>query len=564
MSQAPANIDRLMLLASAVCDEVASKAELAELDAILLANETDRLRYLDCCTIHIALGLELQAGREVQKAFEKTDLASTTWTSADHAAQTATSPTSFPAFSPISGFFSTTIHGTIGYFSHEIPFSFLIGAVLTSLFVLIAWLIPVSKPIQIVTELSSLQSSLDPKTEIIGKITGMADCKWADSRAKIFNGTNVRLGCKYALVSGLMEITYDTGTAVILQGPVTYEVESRNGGFLPIGRLTGKVKNKAAKGFVVRTPTAVVTDLGTEFGVDVDKSGQSDVCVHSGEVTIRGAGTACTSPSIVLKAGEAKRIPSSDFKSWITLDAKYTSIAHPLTIHSTKGNTIATDELLFSDDFHSFSLGTRWQAVKNAPPNMMLRAVIDGDRTVLSMQSKANEMLRKAIETIDPIPLNGLKHLTVETLFQPRQGLHPMLELHVKGGSVETRMIVQPRTADGVRRIGADVTSGGQWYTSLSKPEAYWDHRYYRLVLSLDSKGVTASFKDSVNLKPLWEARFDKFKLADFGNAVKISLDQITYSEDFPSECNVDWLTVRGKRTDDSSAASSDVRAGQD
>lgn len=195
---------------------------------------------------------------------------------------------------------------------------------------------------------------------------------------------------------------------------------------------------------------------------------------------------------------------------------------------------------------------------------MMLKAVIDGDRTVLSMQSKANGIQRKAIDIIDPIPLNGLKCLTVETLFQPRQGLHPMLELHVKGESVETRMIVQPRTSDGVRRVGADVTCGGQWYTSLSKPEAYWDYRYYRFVLSLDTKGVTASFKDSVNPKPLWEARFDKFKLADFGGAVKISLDQITYSEDFPSECNVDWLTVRGKRTDDSSAASSDVRAGQD
>ena len=29
-----------------------------------------------------------------------------------------------------------------------------------------------------------------------------------------------------------MEITYDTGAKVILQGPVTYEVESHDGGFL--------------------------------------------------------------------------------------------------------------------------------------------------------------------------------------------------------------------------------------------------------------------------------------------------------------------------------------------
>ena len=30
--------------------------------------------------------------------------------------------------------------------------------------------------------------------------------------------------------SGLLEITYDTGAKVILQGPVTYEVESKDGG----------------------------------------------------------------------------------------------------------------------------------------------------------------------------------------------------------------------------------------------------------------------------------------------------------------------------------------------
>ena len=38
--------------------------------------------------------------------------------------------------------------------------------------------------------------------------------------------SSVSLGDKYALASGLVEITYDTGAKVILQGPVTYEVET--------------------------------------------------------------------------------------------------------------------------------------------------------------------------------------------------------------------------------------------------------------------------------------------------------------------------------------------------
>ena len=54
----------------------------------------------------------------------------------------------------------------------------------------------------------------------------------------------VCLGDKFALASGLMEITYDTGAKVILQGPVTYEVESAAGGFLSLGKLTARVEKK--------------------------------------------------------------------------------------------------------------------------------------------------------------------------------------------------------------------------------------------------------------------------------------------------------------------------------
>ena len=64
----------------------------------------------------------------------------------------------------------------------------------------------------------------EPKTELVGRITGMVDCKWAGTA---FDSPACSFGKKYELASGLMEITYDTGAKVILQGPVTYEVESR-------------------------------------------------------------------------------------------------------------------------------------------------------------------------------------------------------------------------------------------------------------------------------------------------------------------------------------------------
>jgi hypothetical protein len=65
-----------------------------------------------------------------------------------------------------------------------------------------------------------------------------------------------------------------------------------------------------AKGFTLRTPTAVVTDLGTEFGVEVDKEGSTTSHVFRGAVNVRpvnhdkDANVADT----VLRANESVRI----------------------------------------------------------------------------------------------------------------------------------------------------------------------------------------------------------------------------------------------------------------
>ncbi len=81
---------------------------------------------------------------------------------------------------------------------------------------------------------------------IVGRVTGMVDCRWADPQ--IFSRAGVPLGQKYALESGLLEITYDTGAKVILQGPCVYEVESASGGFLSLGKLTARVEKRAEGG----------------------------------------------------------------------------------------------------------------------------------------------------------------------------------------------------------------------------------------------------------------------------------------------------------------------------
>jgi hypothetical protein len=85
---------------------------------------------------------------------------------------------------------------------------------------------------------------------------------------------------------------------------VTYKVETPAGGYLAVGKLSVKLEQRSEvsgqrsgsanqkseirnqKSFTVRTPTAVITDLGTEFGVAVDKQGETTSYVFRGSVHV--------------------------------------------------------------------------------------------------------------------------------------------------------------------------------------------------------------------------------------------------------------------------------------
>ena len=194
---------------------------------------------------------------------------------------------------------------------------------ITGLGLLIGSVIHVSGPEQVARNSVLPTRVAEPITEIVGRITGMVDCKWEKKGLGIrdwglgkdsaVRARQVALGDRFTLSAGLMEITYDTGAKAILQGPVTYEVEA-NGGYLAVGKLTGKLEKKGERReergesgkseirnqkslisnpqspipnpFIIRTPTATVTDLGTEFGVEVTETGTTQTHVFVGAVQI--------------------------------------------------------------------------------------------------------------------------------------------------------------------------------------------------------------------------------------------------------------------------------------
>lgn len=87
------------------------------------------------------------------------------------------------------------------------------------------------------------------------------------------------------LFAGSVELTFDEGAVVAVDGPIEFRPLSTGQLELRRGRLLATVPQKAI-GFTVSTPTSKIVDLGTEFEVAVNEAGESDVQVLKGEVEV--------------------------------------------------------------------------------------------------------------------------------------------------------------------------------------------------------------------------------------------------------------------------------------
>ncbi len=124
-------------------------------------------------------------------------------------------------------------------------FSYMVATLILAMLLLGAWAYKVSHYRLLVESPPGQRSAPSaPEMQFVGRITGMKDCRWSDPGTQTYLGSSVPLGRRYALSAGLMEITYESGAKVILEGPCNYVVESDAGGFLALGRLTARVEKR--------------------------------------------------------------------------------------------------------------------------------------------------------------------------------------------------------------------------------------------------------------------------------------------------------------------------------
>jgi hypothetical protein len=268
---------------------------------------------------------------------------------------------------PSLGILGAPVQSTFGYLSSGWPVAYLVASVVLGVGLLVGSSVPVSEPEYVVkSSLPALPSGHSAPLEHqkhVGRITGMVDCVWEEAGTMgqrpgargqepektihypLSTNSPVAIGDRFALRSGLLEISYTIGAKVILQGPVTYEVDSAAGGYLAIGKLTARLEasggrqspvDKAVSDtrslhkqeanaprspstapsplFTISTPTAIVTDLGTEFGVEVDKLGATQSHVFRGSVELRAIASNRESNPVIrlLRANDTVRVERSN------------------------------------------------------------------------------------------------------------------------------------------------------------------------------------------------------------------------------------------------------------
>lgn len=100
-------------------------------------------------------------------------------------------------------------------------------------------------------------------------------------------GQSINRG-KISLDAGYSEIQMSNGVTLLLEAPIQLDIRAHDLIILEKGKLVAKVPPQAI-GFRVDTPSSEIIDLGTEFAVDVNEIGESQVHVLEGEVKARSS-----------------------------------------------------------------------------------------------------------------------------------------------------------------------------------------------------------------------------------------------------------------------------------
>ncbi|MBN1766311.1 MAG: NPCBM/NEW2 domain-containing protein [Sedimentisphaerales bacterium] len=156
-------------------------------------------------------------------------------------------------------------------------------------------------------------SLYNTKNVEVATLTDSLNAQWAESSAPTINSRLMTNHTPLMLRKGYAEIVFDNNSKVVVEAPAEFQVLSYDEIKLTYGRLYVTVPQEAM-GFIVSTPNSKIIDLGTEFGVQTDINGSTELHVAKGKTAlVSGAGD--TKNNILVYAGAAKKVAYDSLES---------------------------------------------------------------------------------------------------------------------------------------------------------------------------------------------------------------------------------------------------------
>lgn len=148
---------------------------------------------------------------------------------------------------------------------------------------------------------------LMPNREQVAVVAEAINSRW-QSDAEIFIGDPFYNTDKpRVLKSGVIEIEFNYGARVVVEGPAEFSCKSDNMIYVNYGRVYSRVPRQAT-GFTVRTEDARIVDLGTEFGVQANVDGTVELHVTNGKTSLIAGHKKKQKSVYEVLAGQARKI----------------------------------------------------------------------------------------------------------------------------------------------------------------------------------------------------------------------------------------------------------------
>ena len=140
-----------------------------------------------------------------------------------------------------------------------------------------------------------------PQGHAIGRLLGAYEAQWRGPHPRPGESLYVS---SYNLREGVAKMELDQGTSLLLEAPCQIKLTSVGEVSLKNGRIV--VVSSQVKDFRVRTLTALITDLGTEFGVIAHSDGSTEAHVLKGRISVALDPNISARPtSLVVNEGQA-------------------------------------------------------------------------------------------------------------------------------------------------------------------------------------------------------------------------------------------------------------------